>query len=590
MKKSLLTPIFLIILVGTAFEVWLSMTLRRWIMNKIGFARKKGFYIVMMIVTVLLLPGSIVFAKWTSVTPPDVSGGWELSGVYFTSPSDGWAVGYDYMNISGVLLHYSNGTWTSVTPPGGSGEWWLLSIHFTSSSEGWAVGADNSNGSGVLLHYSNDTWTSVTPPDVSSSWELSDVHFTSPSEGWAVGGNHSNGSGVLLHYSNGIWTTITPPDVGSNSGCELSDVHFTSPSEGWAVGDKLTEVTETLKGVLLHYSNGTWTSVTPPGGSGEWWLLSIHFTSSSEGWAVGGNRSNGRGVLLHYSNGTWTSVTPPDVSSSWELSNVHFTSPSEGWAVGDKYTYDYELGVNEPFEGVLLHYSNGTWTSITPPDVSSFWWLNSVHFTSPSEGWAVGGDDSNGRGVLFRRSTPPSAPTGISASDGTYMDKVEVTWSASLGAESYKVYRATSSDTGATKTLLGTTTDTFFDDTTAVPQKTYYYWVKALNAIGSSKFSAYDKGYRSDGSPLVPTNVSASDGIYTDRVEVTWTASLRAESYKVYRARSKDPGPTKKLLGTTTDILFNDTTAVPGKIYYYWVKASNTIGTSKFSAYDKGYR
>jgi fibronectin type 3 domain-containing protein len=305
---------------------------------------------------------------------------------------------------------------------------------------------------------------------------------------------------------------------------------------------------------------------------------------------VGGNRSNGRGVLLHYSNGTWTSVTPPDVSSSWELSNVHFTSPSEGWAVGDKYTYDYELGVNEPFEGVLLHYSNGTWTSITPPDVSSFWWLNSVHFTSPSEGWAVGGDDSNGRGVLFRRSTPPSAPTGISASDGTYMDKVEVTWSASLGAESYKVYRATSSDTGATKTLLGTTTDTFFDDTTVVPQKTYYYWVKASNAIGTSEFSAYDKGYRSDGSPLLPTNISASDGIYTDRVEVTWTASLTAESYKVYRARSKDPGATKKLLGTTTDIFFNDTTAVPQKTYYYWVKALNAIGSSKFSAYDKGYR
>jgi fibronectin type 3 domain-containing protein len=186
--------------------------------------------------------------------------------------------------------------------------------------------------------------------------------------------------------------------------------------------------------------------------------------------------------------------------------------------------------------------------------------------------------------------TPPSRPINVLASDGIYVDKVQVTWTASLGATSYTVYRATSSDTGATKTLLGTTTDTFFNDTTAVPGKTYYYWVKASNISGTSKFSTPDKGYRSDGSPLVPTNVSASDGTYVDRVEVTWIASLRAESYEVYRAKSNVAGARKTSLGTTTETFFNDTTAVSGKTYYYWVKASNTIGTSKFSAYDKGYR
>ena len=35
---------------------------------------------------------------------------------------------------------------------------------------------------------------------------------------------------------------------------------------------------------------------------------------------------------------------------------------------------------------------------------------------------------------------------------------------------------------------------------------------------------------------------------------------------------------------------FNDTNATPGTTYYYWVKASNTYGTSEFSAYDAGYR
>jgi hypothetical protein len=185
---------------------------------------------------------------------------------------------------------------------------------------------------------------------------------------------------------------------------------------------------------------------------------------------------------------------------------------------------------------------------------------------------------------------PPSQPTNVSASDGIYTDRIEVTWTASLGATSYKVYRSKSSDSNATKTLLGTTSETLFNDTTAVPMKTYFYWVKASNTYGTTKFSASDKGYRSDGTPLVPTNISASDGTHTNRVEVTWSASLRAESYKVYRSRSSDPEATKVLLGTTTETFLHDTTAVAGRTYFYWVKASNTIGTTKFSAPDKGYR
>jgi fibronectin type 3 domain-containing protein len=190
----------------------------------------------------------------------------------------------------------------------------------------------------------------------------------------------------------------------------------------------------------------------------------------------------------------------------------------------------------------------------------------------------------------YRSDGTPLVPTNISASDGTYTDRVEVTWSASLRAESYKVYRARSTDPGATKTLLGTTSETFFNDTTTLSMKTYYYWVKASNTYGTTKFSASDKGYRSDGTPLVPTNISASDGTHTNRVEVTWSASLRAESYKVYRSRSSDPEATKVLLGTTTETFLHDTTAVAGRTYFYWVKASNTIGTTKFSAPDKGYR
>ena len=99
-------------------------------------------------------------------------------------------------------------------------------------------------------------------------------------------------------------------------------------------------------------------------------------------------------LLFSYSSarGQWVSVTPPDVSTYWDLRGVHFTSVNEGWAVGIVYTNN---------TGVLLHYQNGTWTSAAPPAVSTNWYLNGIHFTSATEGWAVGRDDTNGGGVLL---------------------------------------------------------------------------------------------------------------------------------------------------------------------------------------------
>jgi len=201
-----------------------------------------------------------------------------------------------------------------------------------------------------------------------------------------------------------------------------------------------------------------------------------------------------------------------------------------------------------------------------------------------------GSADSNAATITVIPAGPPSPPANVSASDGTYSDKVEVTWATSLGATSYTVYRATSLTRWAAKTSLGTTSGTSFNDTTATPKITYYYYVKASNTSGTSDFSSYDAGYRSDGSPPTPTNVSASDGTYLDRVEVTWTASSGATSYTVYRATSLSRRARKTALATISETSFNDTTATPKITYYYYVKASNTYGTSNFSSYDAGYR
>lgn len=94
--------------------------------------------------------------------------------------------------------------------------------------------------------------------------------------------------------------------------------------------------------------------------------------------------------------------------------------------------------------------------------------------------------------------TAPGVPTGVAASDGTFGDKVQITWTAPAGATAYEVWRNTSNSSGsATKISATDITGTSFDDTTANVGTTYYYWVKAKNAGGTSGFSGSNSGYRS---------------------------------------------------------------------------------------------
>ena len=92
----------------------------------------------------------------------------------------------------------------------------------------------------------------------------------------------------------------------------------------------------------------------------------------------------------------------------------------------------------------------------------------------------------------------PNPPTKLSASDGTYTDKVRITWAApSSGPKptGYKIFRNTSNNSsGVTK--IGTSSASPYDDKGASKGVTYWYWAKAYNSLGDSGFSNGDSGYR----------------------------------------------------------------------------------------------
>lgn len=89
-----------------------------------------------------------------------------------------------------------------------------------------------------------------------------------------------------------------------------------------------------------------------------------------------------------------------------------------------------------------------------------------------------------------------SAPTGVSASDGTYIDKIRITWNSVINAEKYYVYRATAAS--GTYTKIGNTSQLNYDDINIIENNTYYYKIKSYSSsFGYSEYSSYDSGYTS---------------------------------------------------------------------------------------------
>jgi hypothetical protein len=220
------------------------------------------------------------------------------------------------------------------------------------------------------------------------------------------------------------------------------------------------------------------------------------------------------------------------------------------------------------------------------PGTTYYYWVKACNSAGCS---GFSASDSGYREIEV---TKPLSPTGISASDGTYTDKVQVAWTASADATTYQVFRHTSNTSSAASELTGNHPASPYNDTSAVAGTTYYYWVKACNSAGCSGFSTSDSGYRASevSKPSPPTDISASDGTYTDKVQVSWTASADASYYQVFRNTSNDSSSAGALTGSHLSSPYNDTSAGAGTTYYYWVKACNSAGCSGFSASDSGYR
>jgi len=98
---------------------------------------------------------------------------------------------------------------------------------------------------------------------------------------------------------------------------------------------------------------------------------------------------------------------------------------------------------------------------------------------------SCGGSGSSGGGG-GQQPQPPGVPTGLTATAGN--EQVALTWSASSGATSYNVGRATTA--GGPYTTISSPNATGYTDSSVTNGTTYYYVVSATNSAGTSANSS----------------------------------------------------------------------------------------------------
>lgn len=192
----------------------------------------------------------------------------------------------------------------------------------------------------------------------------------------------------------------------------------------------------------------------------------------------------------------------------------------------------------------------------TPPKVNTYYY------------YRIAGINQSGVGALstylFARALPISSPQIQSISYYLYSTHVAISWLIVNGAEKYIIGRA--ANNYSPLTIIGTCSDTFYNDSTAPLPVISQYAVAAIKGTDTSSWSSLEGGARLPS----PTNLNAiSNQLY---ITLTWSSIGNAPKFYIYRSLSNN-GPFLKIDSTTIGQYIDYVQS--GNTYYYRVSSVN---------------
>lgn len=262
----------------------------------------------------------------------------------------------------------------------------IFDITFPTNDTGFAVGGVGSYIVRTVDHGS--TWTEQTAPANAS---LEAVYFTDHLHGWAVGSSIiGQGFTPGIYYTTDGGENWNLPDSVENHimmPVNLYDVHFSSGSNGWAVG-----ASSGYGPILLKTTDGgrNWHDSTNNMGHVDYTSVefrAVHVFSATEAVAAGT-----QGWIVRTTDGgaTWDSIGSTDERMT-DFRDLFFINQNTGWVVGQS-GGDGRLSIMKTANG-------GQNWSLTTDQIDST--CDAVHFINENEGW-VTGYDWQGRGFVKR--------------------------------------------------------------------------------------------------------------------------------------------------------------------------------------------
>lgn len=188
---------------------------------------------------------------------------------------------------------------------------------------------------------------------------------------------------------------------------------------------------------------------------------------------------------------------------------------------------------------------------------------------------------------VFDLSTRPGTPAGLAAGDGTYPDRIAVTWGDVDGEDGYRIYRSGDAAGPFSELDVVAAGVTAYEDSCPCGS-VYHYRVIAYNAAGESAVSTVDAGSTVVCPPQAPAGVSASDGSNEDLIEITWSDVEGEAGYRILRSTEPDGEYIAVGQSAANMVSFGDRPDCGATVYFYRVSAFNAGGESPLSAADGG--
>lgn len=178
-------------------------------------------------------------------------------------------------------------------------------------------------------------------------------------------------------------------------------------------------------------------------------------------------------------------------------------------------------------------------------------------------------------------------PVSLSASRGSFINRIELAWDPVDGSREYIVYRS-NNQSGTLREVARTRSPEYTDDELP-PEVQYIYAIKAVSTSGiASNFSPIAEGSTAAPEPLSPPGRANNFQYFYDgrNAVFSWDAVDHAERYIIYRWDWSREDWFQHAVGTDTIYVENNVRHDHNHLGdYYFVTAANSMGEGEASEY-----